>query len=122
MNRHHLAMHRQRRVGAVATATNLTSVLLILLKILLLRLRFRLRLQALLQLSKGRPIKRASCKRAGLQVRRLEARAVGVEALANDLAAADDDGTVAVVEGRELGLSETEGQDGVVSWRHFLGW
>jgi len=84
-----------------------------------LGLMLRLRLQTLFEVGDGRAIKGVGSQDASLQSPAIEARTVGVETLADDLSTTDDDGTVAVVERGQLGLSEAERQEGIVSWRHF---
>jgi hypothetical protein len=78
-----------------------------------------LRLQTLLQLSDGRTIEGGRWKNAGLQGTTVETWTIAVETLANDLTAANDDRAVAIVKGRELGLSEAKGEEGIVARRHF---
>jgi hypothetical protein len=119
---HHLGMHRQRGIGVMAAAHGLerrerTLALLILQLRLVLRL--RLRFQALLQLSNGWTIKRTGWENAGLESPTIKARTVAVETLADDLPTANNDRAMAVVERRQLGLSEAEGEVSIVASRHF---
>jgi hypothetical protein len=115
-------MKRQRSVGVVAIAHQLerhegARVLLIIRRRLGFRL--QLRLQTLFELSNGRAVEGVAGQDAGLESPTIEAWTVGVETLADDLPATNNDGTVAVVERRLLGLSEAERQERIVSWRHF---
>ena len=119
---HHLGMHGERGIGVVAAAhrlerRELTLVLLIIQHRLILRL--RLRLQALLQLSNGWTIKRTGWESAGLESPTIEATTVAVETLADDLPTANNDRAMAVVERRQLGLSEAEGEISIVASSHF---
>lgn len=87
-------MKRQGRIGVVTLAHRLkrresSRVLLIIQRRLGLML--RLRLQALLELSDGWSIKGGGRKNAGLESTTIEAWTVRIEALANDLAAANND-------------------------------
>lgn len=72
----------------------------------------------LLQLRQGRAVVAQRGETAGLEGAAVEAWPVVVVALADDLAAADDDAAMSVVEGGFAGLLEAEGEVGVGSWRH----
>jgi hypothetical protein len=98
---HHLGMHGERRIGVVAAAHHLEgneSGLVRLIMTLIVRL--RLRLQPLLKLGDGGAIQCAGWQDARLQSAAIEAWTIAVEALADDLAAPDDDGAVTIMQGR----------------------
>lgn len=79
----------------------------------------RLRLQTLLELRNGGTIKGRRWQNPRLERAAIETGTIAVEALANDLPTANDDGAMAIVKGREFGLSEAEGEERVVAGRHF---
>jgi hypothetical protein len=113
---HHLRMHGERGIRVVAAAHGFErrerSLVLLIPQL-------RLQLQALLQLSNGWAIKRSGWESAGLQSPTIEARTVAVETLADDLPTANNDRAMAVVERRQLGLSEAEGEISIVASSHF---
>lgn len=74
--------------------------------------------QALLELRDGRSIEAIGREDTSLQSAALKTWTVRVVALANDFATANDYGTMAVVEGREFGLSQTKRQVRIIAWRH----
>lgn len=126
---HHLGMHGERGVGVVANSFphglkrhERPSALLI---ILLIRLRFRLTLwlilQTLLQLRNGRPIKSTGRQNTRLESPPIEAMTISIEALPDHLATSNNDGTVAVVQGRKFCLGEAQSEEGVVAAGHFAG-
>ena len=98
----------QKRLGGVL----LNSLLVLLLFRLILLL-----LQLLLQVGDRRPIEGAVSNPAMLEGAAIEARAIVVESLANDLAATNDDTAVTVVQRRLGGLLEAESQ--IVIGLHF---
>lgn len=118
-------MHGQRGVGVVAAAHGLEGCecpLIRLIWYLGLALWLHLGLQALLELGDGWAIEGRGWQYTGLQCATVESGTVAVEALANNFATTHDDRAMAVVQGREIGLSKAEGQVGVVSGRHLEGW
>lgn len=89
------------------------------LLMLLLRLILCLQFQALLELSNSRSVDGAARQGATLQSAAIEARLVAVEALTNNFATTDDDGAMAVVERRKVGLGQAEVKIHI-AWRHFI--
>lgn len=105
-------MHREGLIDRVAAAGAVggfegsegsSTLFLLLIRLLLLLL-----LQLGLQLGHGLAIKPATGNAPMLQSTAVEAWAVVIEALANDLAAADNNCTMAVVERRLGSLLEAE--------------
>lgn len=130
MDGHHLGVHRQRRVGAMAATCSFEwneSLSLLLLLLLLLRRRMLLLLlrlvllflQLLLQVGNSRPVNSTIGDTAMLQTPAVVARTVVIVALADDLATTHNDTAMAVVERRLGGLIEAERQ--VVVGLHFHG-
>ncbi len=112
MDRHHLRVHAERDVGLVSAAGALAGLeriarlrvtLLLLGSILLL-------LHLLLQLSDSGPVQAALGDPAMLERPAFVPGAVVVVPLADDLAAAHDNATMAVVEGGLRSLLEAERQ------------
>jgi hypothetical protein len=118
---HHLRVHGQRRVAVVALALRLDrrQCTRVLRNTLRLGFALRVRPQALLELGNGGAIEGRTSDIARLQSAAVKAWAVGVEALPNNLASADNYRAVAVEERRQLGLCEAEGEIGIVARRHF---
>ena len=117
-------MHGQRYIGVVAAAYALKGrECARVLQNLVVRLRLRftlwLILQSLLQLLDSKTVKCARGQNTRLQSPSIESRTVGIVTLPDDLAASDDNRAVAVVQGRQLGLGQAMGQEGVVASRHF---
>lgn len=115
MDGHHFGVHRERsvRLGTASTANLLESDEIVrVLPLLLLVFLFRFILLALLQLRlhicQGGSIESAVCDAAVLENSAVEAGTIIVVTLANDLAAANDDTAMAVVEGRFGGLLEAK--------------
>lgn len=79
----------------------------------------RIRPHTLLEFSNGGPVERRCGNVASLQGAAVKAWLVRVESLSDDLPPANDDRTVAVQKGRQLGLSEAEGEIGIIARRHF---
>ena len=96
-----------------------TLVLLLLLLLLGPKLRLGLRLETLLEFGDGGAGEGARGDVTTAQGPAVETGQVCVVALAQDLAAADDDGAVTVVQGREGGLVQAGCEVGVVAGRHF---
>ena len=122
MDGHHFGVHGERDVGMVAAAGAfegdecLTGGLL-LRGLLFLRL-VPLLLQLLLQVGHRRSVECAIVgNMAMLESATVEARAVVVVALTDDLTTSNDDATMAVVQRRLGGLLETERQ--IVVGLHF---
>lgn len=123
MDGHHLGVHREGSVclGSAAAVVHFLECAHFLGRLLLLVLRLQLVLLALLQLGlhvhEGRAGESAACDTAMLESAAVEARAVVVVALANDLAAAHDDAAMAVVQRRFFSLLQAERQ--VIVRLHF---
>lgn len=115
MNGHHLGVHGQRSVCVdTASSTDFleSSELPRRLRRLLIVRRFGLVLFALLQLclhlGEGSAIEGTACDTAMFECAAVETRAVVVVALTDDLATADDDTAVTVVQRRLGGLLEAK--------------
>ena len=106
MDGHHLGVHGQRSVGVVAAAGATFEGREVGLGLLLLRFLLLL-LQLLLQLGDGWAVQAAVGDTTVLEGAAVEARAVVIVALTDDLTAADDDTTMAVVERRVGAVSYT---------------